>query len=73
MINRCRCPSCDLDAIETIEHQTFGFAVGTKVVDLEVYVPVITCHTCGQFTDYRADEIRESAIDEYIWRSKQPY
>lgn len=61
-----QCPSCGGDTTEEEVEDEFEYGVEDKTTLMAV-VPVITCNDCGEsFTDYRGEEARDAAVQEFL-------
>ncbi len=65
------CLDCDALVPEAVlTYSTFEYGVEPNVVLLAVTVPVFTCPSCGgQWTDYRAEKIRDTAVRDHLGHS----
>ena len=59
------CLECDKDSIGEHEEQISFPIIGG--IELSVVVPVLRCQKCKfGWTDYRAEEIRDAAVERYL-------
>lgn len=63
-----KCLDCDTlvpEAVMTVSQIEYGYGPHTELI--EVVVPVFTCPSCGeQWTDYRAEKIRDAAVRDHL-------
>lgn len=61
------CPNCGSSLVdERDEVDSFAYGVGEPVATITVTIPVMHCRECKEaWTDYRAEEIRDSATLPY--------
>lgn len=62
------CPSCGKQEVsERLVNEGFEYGSGEKSVVLNVTIPLCSCGNCGlEFTDYRAEDIRNSAVCHHL-------
>jgi len=64
-----KCPVCGekTTLLEKEETERFLYGVGKDAAKLSVVVPVVSCSECKfEFTDYRAEEIKDIAIESHL-------
>lgn len=66
------CPDCDSKKVVTEQlDDTFQYGLDADHVMLTVNIPVERCEDCGaQFCGWKAEEIREAAVQEHLSKKK---